>query len=303
MTTNLQISSAYVDAYYDDVLHLLDQFDSRIYGMVDRVETTRAENHFFERIDSDMSLTIKGRAQQTSSKAQNPVWSRRQVMINTFDLSMYYEFNDLYNMLVNPEPQYQRQLVKTVNKRKDDIVYQAAIGDATNIATDGNGVHTTTQVALPSSQIISKDVGGADSGLNINKLKAARGLNLTNENMDRMTLFLSGKDYEDLLNDEQVINGDYIVGSPITTGSIGTLLGFDLVVYNFLDGDGQSATPRKCLLMDSQAVAVATGPEMLKMRVDELPTESYRWQLYVALTMAAVRMEEQRVIVIETVDS
>ena len=117
-----------------------------------------------------------------------------------------------------------------------------------------------------------------------------------------MTCFLDGRDYGNLLREVKATNGDYISGNPITSGNLGDLLGFHFVVYNHLNGAGTSGDPRKVLLMDSEAVAIATGPEQMLMRAEERADRSYKWQLYTALTMAAVRLEETRVIVIDCVN-
>ena len=117
-----------------------------------------------------------------------------------------------------------------------------------------------------------------------------------------MSCFLGGREYKSLLEELKATNHDYVTDSAVMTGELGLRLGFDFVVYNFLAGAGTSADPRKVLLMDSEAVAIATGPQKLKMSADERPDKSYKWQLYTALTMAAVRIEDTRVITIDCVD-
>lgn len=301
MTSNQNISSLDVIAFSDDVIYRLTQRDSRVAGLCARVETTSAETHTFERIGGELELTAKGRDQNTDDKAQDPTWDRRQVNIATFDMALFHEFDDLYKIIVNPQPFYKEKVVETVNKKKDAIVYAAAVGNASQITTAPDGTKVTSSVALPASQVINKDVGTADSGVNVDKLTEARGLNLVNENESRMTCIIDGESYKELLKDVKAVNGDYINGRPLTSGDLGELLGFDFTVYNRVDGAGTPADPKKVLLMDSEAVAVATGPEAVKMRADERKDKSYKWQLYVALTMAAVRLEEERVIVIESV--
>lgn len=303
MTSNSNIRSLDVTDFQTSVMYLLTQEDSRVAGLCARVETTAGELHTFERISGDLTLQDKTRDQSTDDIAQNPTWDRRTVAISTKHMSTFHEFDDLYKILVNPQPYYTRKHAETINKAMDAIVIAAATGPASQISTDANGNKTTSTVSLPSSQIVDKDTGGADSGLTIEKLTVARETNLINENMNRMTVFLDGKDYAALLRETKATNGDFVTGNPIESGELGNLLGFDFVVYNNLEGAGTDVSPRKVVIMDSEAVAIVTGPEKLVMKTDERPDKSYKHQLYTALTMAAVRLEEKRVIVVETVDA
>ena len=124
------------------------------------LKTTPAETHTFERISGDLALQAKTRNQSTDDVSQDPTWDRRQVNISTTHMATFHEYNDLYKILVNPQPWYTRKHAETLNRKKDDIVYQAALGAASQITTASDGTKTTATVALPASQVIGKDVGG-----------------------------------------------------------------------------------------------------------------------------------------------
>ena len=298
---NQNIESTYVDTYRSDVIYLMEQEDTRVASMALK-DTGKGETHIFERVQGKLNLTPKVRLQQTDSKFQYLNWDRRTAIFDTLDVALVHEYDDLYKMIVNPSPQFQRKLAASVVQKKDDIVYAAAIGLAANIVTDpATGVKTPGTVALPASQIVNKDVGAANSPISINKLNAAKRINNKNENQDKMVCFINAEGIEALLKEVKATSGDYINGRPIETGDLGMLLGFDFVLYNRLSGAGVSGDPHKILLMNQDAVGLVTGPEGVVLKVDVRPGLSYLWQFYLALTAGAVRLEDERVIVIESV--
>lgn len=286
MATSQNLDKVYVDAWKADVHTLYMQRDCRLSTFC-RIETDVGKEHYFDTLlAGGLTLTPKTAKQKTETKWQDVDMARRRVSASTEDVAINYEFDELYKILMNPSPLYQMELVGLANRAKDKKIFDACVNPAESYIY---GATTGTAVPLPAGQ----QVAGAT--LSIDVLTEVREKFIRNEMaMEKVYCILDATSYIELLKDAKAINNDFVNDSPITTGELGLRLGFDFIIYNDNKVSG-TPTKRNVLFLTGMPVGLI-NPLALRIEVDELPTDSYMWQIYMAQTLGATRLDEQRVV-------
>ena len=287
MSQPQNLDVAYVDAFREDIRHMAEQTDSRLQFCCE-VATDPAEYYNFDTIDpSQLSMTVKTNKQETKTKWQDVNMIRRYAGLQTLDVSLPYEWDDLHKIIMNPKPAYMRSLVALSNRSKDAIIFDGILAPAA-----GKLNTSTTPKPFDPSMIIKA------KKMNIATLIAAKALFVKNElTQAKATCIIDYESYKQLLQDDKMVNGDYIQDHPLTTGDISTRLGFNFVIYNDNAYTKSGFLGRQVIVTTEKSVGLHL-PSPLILKVDELPAYSYMWQIYMALMAGAVRLDEQSAVVI-----
>lgn len=286
MSQNLD--KVYVDTFRADIDHLIQQQDSRL-GFCCHVVSESGDKHTFDSLQAgNLALSAKGSNQKTSDKWKEVDMTRRTATASTQDVAMTYDFEELYKIIMNPQPHYQMELVGLANRAKDRLIFDAFTAVVPAVTSSGKAV----PLVLPATNII------ASTKLTVANLIEAREHFLANEMPDApVTCILDSKSYKELLEDDKSVNHLFINDSPITTGDLGMRLGFNFVLYND-NLDKATSAKRQIIFTTGQSVGLVQ-PHGLMLEVDQLVAHSYNWQLYMAQTLGAIRLNEQKVFMIE----
>jgi len=107
----------------------------------------------------------------------------------------------------------------------------------------------------------------------------------------------------DLLNTTEVKNTDYNTVHALVKGEIDTFLGFKFFISNRLTAqtglDAGSVSMIPAWSKNGMGLAIAAD---LKSRITERADKSYSVQVYVASTLGAARVEDEKIIGISTND-
>ena len=203
---------------------------------------------------------------------------------------------DLEKMLQDPRSAIARTHAFAAGRKMDKTIVDAMLGTASTGQSPGD-----TPVALPAAQQIA--AGG--TGLTLDKIREAyEKLSDANVDMTGACIVMTPKQHRDLLEQVVVTSADYVSGRPTETGTFGSVYGFDLLVI------GAGGDANEAIMPDTGTVqsAVAFTPNSTHLGIWQEPLAqvdmrhdlSNIWQIYTKMRIGATRLEEVRVVQIDT---
>ena len=283
-----QITTAFVEQYKSNVLHLAQQKGSRLRDTV-RYESVTGKNHFFERIGSTSAQ--KRTSRHSDTPRMDTPHSRRRVSLDDYDWADLIDQEDKVRMLISPQSEYAMAGANAMGRAMDDAIIAAAVGNAYG------GVSGGTTIALPSSQ----KVAHASGGLTVAKLLSAKEI-LDGADVDPdepRCCILSAKQVTDLLNTTEVKSSDYNTVKALAQGELDTFLGFKFIRSARL---GQDSTPNRQVTVYCQSgLGLAVGAD-IQTRISERDDKNYATQVFLSMTIGATRIEDEKVVEIACVE-
>lgn len=299
----ISIDNSYIQTFESNARLLTQQGDTILRKYVQE-KHEQSESHNWDMLGS-AEARAKSSARMASPAGGNTTggvgtsgqlaWTRRKTTVATFDTGEQIEAQDPRQMMIDPNAPITRTLANALKRKMDDIIISAC-NDA---ATLGDG----TTSALPAGQI----VGGATTIIDLDLLLSVQELFLSNDvdPDEERVLVISPVQYRTLMNIEKLTSADYQQLKALSTGYLPNFLGFHHVVLS--NRLGNTTTPPTagqiyCLAFTTRAIGLHIAQD-LWARVSERPDMSYAWQFYMAMTMAAVRVEDTHVVRIHLKDA
>jgi hypothetical protein len=171
-----------------------------------------------------------------------------------------------------------------MGRTKDDIIIAAAFGNAFA------GETGEVVVALPAAQIIA-------AGANLTLAKIAQAKRILEESDvntdDTLTMVVSPRQVEYLLvNVAELKSSDYNTVRALQAGEINTYYGFQWIISTRLPLAGGV---RSCLAYAKNGLGLAVGAD-IRTDIDKRPDKSNSTQVFIAMTMGATRIEDEKVV-------
>lgn len=290
-----QIPTHFVQQYTSNLQMLLQQKGSRLRDAV------MTQSHIGEKavaVDQLGPVT----ARQVTGRYQPLVpddtpTDRRWVSPGDYDWNDLVDNFDKLRLLVDPTSSYVTQGTYAIGRAIDAEIVRALLGTALT------GKTGTTATTLPAGQIVSTNVGGANTGLNKDKLVEARRLLMAAEvDIDNDPLFvaITAAQHADLLKETQVVNTDYVSRPVLEDGRIRSYLGFNFVHIEALPKAG---AVRSIPVWAKSGMHLGLWKD-IQGRVDQrFDLSSIPWQVYVCATFGATRLEEKKVVQINCTEA
>jgi hypothetical protein len=120
-------------------------------------------------------------------------------------------------------------------------------------------------------------------------------------NRERLLCILTPADADAMLGETSAISIDYNNTKPLVAGTVTSFMGFDFVVSHRLEQDTHLTAEgfaRNIVLVPS-AMKVAMN-RRAEVRIGEDPSERFDKIIYAAVDFGSVRMQEEKVVVIES---
>ena len=284
-----QITTAFLQQYSNNVQMLSQQKGSLLRGVVD-VESVVGKHAYFERIGA---VSAQKRVSRHSDTPQiDTPHSRRRVSMADYEWADLIDQQDRVRTLIDPTSSYALAAAYAMGRSMDDEIISAVSGNAFG------GETGSTTIALPSAQKITEASTG---GLTIAKLRQAKEI-LDNNSVDPSIpryIVVGPKQISDLLGTTQVTSSDFNTVKALANGEINTFLGFNFIVSNRLSKTGSK---RLNLAFAMDGVKLAIGQDIMT-RIDERSDKGYATQVYVCQSIGATRMEESKIVTIESVEA
>jgi len=291
--SNATIKQVTLDAFHQGVTHLVQQRASKLRGWVDDWSPD-AETGNWDRLG-------KGEASAKTRKMATPetgrVWSRRTAIASPYNDAEIIEQEDPTRMLEDPKSHIIRSLGYSMGRKMDNIIIQAAIGNATNSVRDNDSSNTPTQIALPASQI----VGDYSTAISFGAATEVREIFNTNELEDEEIVALIGpRQVRELQNLTEVTSSDYVNASALMSGKIVSgWYGMTWIMHNGLNHGATLQTD--CVFMTRDAIGFHI-PQDVTTKCSEDPGTSYVWRPYAQFDAGAVRIEDEKVVIFKALD-
>lgn len=285
----INIDNVFIETFERNVRHLAQQSPTRLRAKVIE-RSVGSEKHNWERIGSNEATAKSGPRQATPINDSD--WSRRVSLTDTIDIGDTVEPDDLVQMLVEPKSNIALSQSMGLRRGIDDIIITAATADALN----GDG-STTAFLA-------SQTVGDGTGEISLDTILQAQEIFYDNDiqmdDMQRACMVIGPKQQRKLMNLVEVTSGDFQQQKALSSGYMPNWMGFDWVVSTRLQAP--SVGELDCLCFTPQGIGLQVNKDIWT-KVAEDPSLSFAWRIYSAMTMGAVRVEDEHVVRLHLKDS
>jgi len=287
-----QINRAFEQQFSDNFIHLASQKDSKFGSRVRVEQVSDAKNFHFDRMDTVNMVQAVSRHEDTP--LTEVPFSRRRVTFNTYRAVDLIDNPDRVKMAKDPQSPTMKQLLWALNRQKDDIIIDAALGNAFSI----DSADASSTVALPAGQQIAN--GSAD--LTLAKIIEAKKILLDNDvdpDEEEMFFAIGPDQLEALLNDTTITSADYNSVRLLMSGDIDTFMGFKWIITTRLD---VASNIRSCIAWAKSGLGLAMNGTP-NIRISERADKNYSTQVFVEASMGATRIEDEKVVQIDCDES
>ncbi len=283
---SIEITTAFVQQYQDNVLILSQQKGSRLENSVFVKSGVVGKTCFFDRVGS--TAAVKRTTRHADTPLISTPHSRRRVALVPFDWADLVDEPDKVRTLINPENSYSLNAAYAMGRAKDDEIIAAFYGTAYT-GEDGSGTQD-----LPAGQKVAQD--GTPSSLTVGKLLLARTVlnkNEVDKDEPKFIACTSGA-IAAMLNATDVKSSDFNTVKALAQGDIDTFMQFKFIEINRLPLV-TTGTYRAAYAWAKNGMGLAVGAD-IKTRITERPDKSYSVQVYLNMDLGATRIEDEKVV-------
>jgi hypothetical protein len=300
-----EITTARVQQYKAEVMHLSQQQGSRLQGAV-RNETQQGKSAFYDRLGA--ATAVEKVSRHSDTPQIDSAHSRRRVTLKDYEWADLIDKEDLRRLLINPAGDYAKAAAWALGRAKDDRIIAAADGTAYG---DEDG---STPIAHPNSQKYACNNGSAVSNLNVLSLRGIKRIldgNDVDESLPRHAA-INARALESLLGETAVTSSDFNTVKALVQGEVDSFMGFKfhrlerlLQQADALSGSGTTGAvgsgtslvnARRCLFWAQDGILLATSAD-IQVEIERRADKSYANQVYASMGIGATRLEEEKVVV------
>jgi hypothetical protein len=289
------VTTHFVQQYSTLVQMLLQQKGSKLRGTVSAGSYTGNAAKAVEQVGL---VTAQLR---TTRHADTPISSTpadaRWVFPKDYDIADLIDDQDKLRMIIDPQSSYAMAQAMALGRAMDDEIISAFFGTS---LTGASGSTSTTFPTSTSTNVVGVSTGGTTSGLNVEKLRAAKELLMTNEvDVDNEDLYcvVTAKQYRNLLNEIQAVSMDFTDKPVLVNGKITEFMGFKFVPCQRLTTgtDDAAGTSRQIPVYAKSGMHLGIWND-INSSVDKRADKSNSTQVYSKMTVGATRVEEGKVV-------
>lgn len=306
------IDTSMVKQFSSNVLHLCQQKDSRVWNLFGRSESLNSEEAYFDRLGSIDDIKEKT-GRNSDVEFTDVPYSRRRLTMRDYYWATLVDKEDKLRIIHNPESEYSQAARAQFARKLDDLGIAALLG------TVYSGKAGATAVTLPNSQkLVATNGSGVFSNFNIHVLRQLKYMFDVNEVEDQNRhILLGAKEIQNLLSQEEMTSSDYAAVKALVHGEINSFMGFNFhrierlpftsgsTQVNLTTGevgsgsDSAASGSKRCIAFAGSAMLKGIGANPTA-KVSDRPDKHYATQLYMSMSLGAMRMEEEKVIEIIT---
>lgn len=295
MTVNI-IPTHQVVQFATNIELLLQQKGSVLRGAVDAGSYVGKQASPVDQIGAVAASKVTSRFQPLV-RTDAPT-SRRWVYPISYDLMQMIDTFDKLKVLNDPSSKLVQNGVYAMGRSMDDEIIAAFFAAA---ATGESGGTSTILPTSTSTNVVSVNVGGTTSGLNVAKLRAGRKMlrkAFVDFDNDPIYQGLTAEEEDDLLNEIQIISLDFNDKPTLVDGKVRSFLGLNFVqCERFTTGtDDQSGTSTALPMWARSGMHLGVWQDMMVDVSQRKDLSGLPWQAYIMGTFGATRLEEPKVI-------
>lgn len=284
------VPNHYTTQFDSNWKHLVQQKNSKLkeYVTLDSIE---GKEKSYNQLDATSMTQITDRSRDT--RITDQAMAKRWIRPQQYDCAkLVDEFDEQFlGEVVLPTSPIIQSHGAAYARTCDKIIIDALGGTAFT------GTTGTTATVLPAGQKIAvgyvESGAVANSGLTIAKLRAAKFLFDSNEvdEEEERIMVVSAKQLQDLLRDDKITSADFNSVRALVDGTLNTFMGFKFRRSQQLP---LAVDIRSCFAYVKSGVILAERG--LKTHMDVRADLSHSLQIRSVASLAAVRMEEKKVV-------
>ncbi len=286
---------------FASVLYLLSQQQGSKFATRVRNESVQsAELAYFDTLAEDDDTAQKtGRHQGTPiSEAE---FGRRRVVPFPWTNKKVLDKEDLDRMLPDPRNPVAMNQVKSLGRKKDDLIIEAALGTASIGKAGGSTVTFQAESRSINGDGTVTTLGTLASVQSVADISLAKMLTMmrlfNDEDVDPdipKLWAVTPKAIEDMLNLTEIGSFDYNTVKALQQGKVDTFAGFDFFWTNRLTTDAVTGTAYRSIAWAQDGLILASIGD-ISTRIEEAERLDYAWVLFSKMDLGAVRMEGAKV--------
>jgi hypothetical protein len=275
--------------YGRNILHLAQQKGSKLYPHVYVKDGIEGKTFFQDRI-GQWSMSTKASPNAVTPE-NDPVLSRRMGFIKTEHDSRLLDRSLDLQVLSDPKSEMTIAASQSIGRAIDDQILTKLIGDA-NYGESGASTQSLTA---------AQQIANGSTGLTFAKVNQTNRIFNDNDIEPEDRIFVvSPQGIEDLLGVTQATSSDYSTLKAIQSGSMdGTWMGFKWIMSTRL---AVASSVRSCIAFHKYGLCYG-ATEQPYVEVDKRADRSYSHQVYYEVNHGAVRLEEERVVQVDILES
>lgn len=304
---SFQVTEAFVLQFSANIYMLSQQKGSRFRPAV-RTESINGKSKAFDRIGKK-TATIRTTRHSDTPQTDTP-HSRRWVSLADYHDGDLIDDMDKVRMLNDPQSEYMMAIAWALGRAMDDVVVAAADGTAVTGETQtGTATHPNTQ------KIVCNDGAGSSANLNVEALRHIKQLMDAAEIPAEIPRYIAvtANQLYSLLAHTEVTSADYNTVRALVNGQLDTFMGFKFLHSERLalqsasliatfsagtvgaGGDNVNGF-RKVIAWAQDGLILGIGSDV-KGRISERTDKCFSNQVYGSMSIGAVRMEEEKVVI------
>lgn len=291
------ITTSFVKDYGTNVEMLVQQMGSVLRPYVYLESFVGEAAAFIEQVGE---VTAKLRTERHADTPLTPTpMDRRWAFPKDYENADLIDKQDRLRQIIDPTSPFAQAQAYAIGRAMDDEMIERMLGD------NKTGQNAEANVPLPASQQIA--AGG--TGMTIEKLRQTREKFLdANVDLDRemVCAAITPRQLTQLLSTTEITSADYNTVRALVQGEIDTFMGFTFKTSNRLKGASNyngsfvpAANTETALFFTEKGVGLGVWND-ISARVDERPDKSYATQVYTKATFGATRLQEDKVIAVDT---
>lgn len=294
---SINIPTHYVQQYSTNINLLLQQMGSKLRGAVTTGSHVGKQASPVDQIGAVEMQQVTGRF-GAMPRVDAPT-DRRWVLPSDFDLPQLLDSFDMLRLITDPKSSYVQNAVLAAGRQFDKLITTAFTGTAKT------GETGSTSTSFTAGNEVDVAVGGANSRLNVAKIKAVKKLMMANHidfDMEEAYIGITAEDHDSLLNDVQVVSSDFKNGEApvLQSGKVVEFLGFRFIHCELIETQlaGTNEVTLPVWVKSGMYLGLWNDIQSTVSQRDDL--RSQPWQLYTIMTAGATRLEENKVYAIES---
>lgn len=292
---SIQLANLYAQQFSTNVQLLLQQRMSKLRAAVTEGSYKGEQASPVDQVGAVNMSPVTTRF-EPKTRTDAPV-DRRWVVPFHFDLQQLIDTFDKLQMISDPKSAYVQNAVAAANRQFDDLIIDAFFDGAKT------GKSGSTNTPFGTNQFVSVDVGGADSDLNVAKLKAGFEILLANEvdtDQEDIWCAITAKQNTALLNEIQIISSDFKAEQrpQVSGGRVMEFLGIKFIHSQRLGTgtDDQSNTSRMIPMWAKSGMHLGIWQDTKHSVREAKELKGEPWETYVYMSAGATRLEEEKVV-------
>jgi hypothetical protein len=279
------LNKLYVKTFETIVRQLAQQTDARLRPWVQERSETGSTRNWPRIAKRGTGGALVAKSGRTATPNNDSVWSNRVSVVATYHDADQTEQEDINQVLIDPNSTIAVALAAEARRTVDDVIIAAATGNALD--------ETGASNAFPAAQVF----GDYNTEMDFPAITNVAEMFLANDILpdEEKVAIVGPQQARKLLHIAQATNSQYVgqAMALVQNGWVDKWMGFRWILSNRLlkPLPGQVT----CLFMTKKALGLQLAKDIWS-KVAEDPSQSFAWRIYIAMSMGAVRVEDEHIV-------